>query len=495
MTTIVQRGYVPMLALCFVLTACGSGANTAPTSAARATQAASTTPTADTSSASATSVPVATRPAPTDMPASTSAPAAASGEGLLIAVGGSIDLPLVSVLTKDGWKAPANLDLGLCLSHGNAFMDSTGGLWAICTNAFKSTDNGTTWQQVNVPFSKEYAQIEVAALDAKDQVWFASTEEVIVLNAKDGTKVAAYTATDTTKETNFPHEAMTVTKDGVLWLGGLNTEGSALVAFDGTTWTSYGSPETMGVDSYVTPNSFFSNGQGTLHIVAGSAIYRVEGKKLQKVAGLDAGVSSVRQVAQATNGDLAMATASGLARFSNNTTTFVKRADGLPSNTVNSVALDTLGRTWVATAYGIALQNGDTWQTALPSTSGLGPSRVERLFVIGAPNLPPSAATLKTTTISGSATENNKPLAKTKVQLCSETPSLFALESPCETYELQQIVETDADGRFTFTNVPLATYGIAAVAGSGKWVIFLSDIDGRADETVDIGAVDLTERK
>ena len=116
-----------------------------------------------------------------------------------------------------------------------------------------------------------------------------------------------------------------------------------------------------------------------------------------------------------------------------------------------------------------------------------------RILVQGAPALPAAEAKEKTTTVKGRIIEKGAPVANTKVQLCAESPSLFINESPCEGQAFQKIVETDADGKFSFENVPLATYGIAALNGEGKWIIFLSDIAGRADDSVDLGDVDVTK--
>ena len=101
-------------------------------------------------------------------------------------------------------------------------------------------------------------------------------------------------------------------------------------------------------------------------------------------------------------------------------------------------------RIWAGTEYGLAVQDGDKWQIALPSNSGLGTSRVYRILVQGAPALPAAEAKEKTTTVKGRIIEKGAPVANTKVQLCAESPSLFINESPCEGQAFQKIVETDA---------------------------------------------------
>lgn len=80
---------------------------------------------------------------------------------------------------------------------------------------------------------------------------------------------------------------------------------------------------------------------------------------------------TVQTVAQESDGTLWVGTDSGLVKFSSDSSTTFKIADGLPSNDVYSVFFDSQGKRYVGTGYGLSVISGSTFSNYLSST-GIG---------------------------------------------------------------------------------------------------------------------------
>ena len=72
----------------------------------------------------------------------------------------------------------------------------------------------------------------------------------------------------------------------------------------------------------------------------------------------------------------------GISKFDGNTwTTYNTFNSGLASNTVNAVAIDSEGITWIATEAGLCRFDGNNWITYNTSNSGLPSNNVENLYI------------------------------------------------------------------------------------------------------------------
>lgn len=416
-------------------------------------------------------------------------PAVPIGAGSIIAVGSGANR--ISVLHDGAWLTPPDIDLGGCLAAGAVFSRGANDAWIGCNRLLRTTDGGATWNVV----AGDRSLPQVIALDGQGQIWWIEMKQITVLNAANGAVMNVYTSADATGEGQFPSEAAIVTADGVLWLGGLNPSGSELVSFDGTTWTAHGESESLGIKSFESPRAFLAHSDGRLLTVTSNNLYAINDGKLTALipaAQTSSFPGTVTHMIELPGGVIAMASFTGVFTWDGSVLNAITDNSMLPSNKINWLTVDAAGRLWVATDYGIAVSdNQGGWQSVIPATSGLADSRIAALAIIGAPALPVPEME-KTTSVSGRIITASGPVGDTSVELCGESPKMAFRETPCEGQTFVMRVQTDADGRFRFDDVPLGSLSLAAQQADGQWIIFLDTIAALDPaQDVELGDVNL----
>lgn len=412
--------------------------------------------------------------------AESEAEAVAIGDMLLIAVGGGDNR--ISMLAEEGWAQPAiGTGLAACATTGSAFFDDQGNGWVGCNSLLSSTDNGQTWGSVaGLSGGKQ------AVLDPQNRIWWLQQDAFTVVDAQEGSIVQTYEALNSTGEENFPvgaGAAVAFSPDGTLWVGGLNTSGSALVSFDGETWQAYGIVETLGLESFDYPQALLVNAEGQLLVATNTGLYVLQDDTYlapfiplaQAPTWPDGGIYDMIEL---PNGDIWVASREGI--FTWNGTDFVQidEEQGLPGSIVYDLALDAQSRVWAATSHGLAAQNGSGgWQIALPATSGLAESRIAAIAVRGAPTLPPPDNAQAKATLSGRVLLAGEPVANTDVQICNDGGAMQFEETPCENRISSFTVQTDGDGTFRFEDVPIGTFGLVILHPDGRWIRSITNID------------------
>lgn len=165
----------------------------------------------------------------------------------------------------------------------------------------------------------------------------------------------------------------------------------------------------------------------------------------------------------------------------------------LKIGTVAAVAADTQGRVWVTGDAGIAIvgpgQERVTWRSgSIEVVAG----QVSAVAVRGEGPPLPEAGAVKKGGLRGHIVKAGAGLAGVKVELC-ESPSLIYSRTPCSGSPTHLRGTTDAEGNFTFEDVPLGAYGIAVKSGR-KWQITLgAALGNQMSEGVvyDIGSLEL----
>lgn len=424
--------------------------------------------------------------------------AGADGRGVLVAVGTRGNL--ISVLHTTGWVAPTvEMEMKGCLGSGSVFIAPGESAWVGCFRLAASRDRGRTWRPHPINRTAGLALGKISALDPQNRVWWVTDKTITLIDAEDNSILQTFTAPESTGEAGFPSEAIAFHPDGTAWLGGLNINGSALISFDGERWQTYGQPEDLGVQSFESPKALLVNRQGEVLVATGLGLYRMDTATGQLVGLLPASQtrgwsSSPNDLLELPDGTIWVASYGGIGIWDGQTIQRIGRADGLPSNQVRDMALDAAGRVWLATDYGIAVQDGaGGWRVALPSTSGLAESRVGALAVVGAPQLPPETPP-KTARVTGRVVLDGAPVAETAVRLCSGTGASSFDEHPCEELAFSTVAQTGGDGVFRLQDVPLGSFELLVFRPNAGW----RDIDAltlvdlfRADQEVNLGDIEI----
>jgi hypothetical protein len=426
------------------------------------------------------------------------APAPVDAGNLTVVVGAGENR--ISVLAGETWIEPQGAtQLGSCLV-GSVFFDASGNAWVVCGSAIaRSSDGGQTWEEIAVDTGESYSYFETSAYNPyENQLWLLEDELITVVDPATASVVASYTSQESTGEEGFPTDLIAFAPDGTIWLGGLNINGSELVSFDGTTWTAYGENEDMGVESYESPEMLYVTAEGELWIFTSSAVYTLQDGTL--VEAIPESSATANDIINLPNGEIWIATYGGIKIWDGAAWRDIRTEDGLPSETVRDLDVDTEGNIWAATDYGLAVMNSEgEWSVNVPGRSGIAESRIAALAVSGTPTLPEPSATPKTASVTGRIVYDGEPLADTTVEICAEDGSFIFDETPCEEVMLTESTQTDADGVFLFESLPLATYHLYAInpnATDGpEWVdlTFFNRINALTEgQEIDVGDLEIS---
>lgn len=234
--------------------------------------------------------------------------------------------------------------------------------------------------------------------------------------------------------------------------------------------------------SKVTERKPFFNGvtvdpSGGLVASASSAVIKIEGTdKLSALSLPSDMIKTFDLLSYAPNGIGALKTSvKMLARIEpgGNSTTY-KMGDDFQGTRVVALSVDGKGRLWIGSDIGVNVVGpGDernTWlMGSVPEIAG----KIKGILVVGAgPDLPEVGDQKKASTFSGTILLDGKPLAEAPIEICPE-PSSLIKTTPCEDSPIKFSGTTDAQGKFSFADVPLGAYGVGVKPGE-KWKITFS---------------------
>jgi len=254
--------------------------------------------------------------------------------------------------------------------------------------------------------------------------------------------------------------------DGSLWV--LSTSSIARLA--NGRWQYW-----MNGHGYSTKYDYFFNAmtidrKGVVWAAAGSALIRYKGGKWANV--MPKTMSQPQAlVADSKNRLWVGMYSKGLAMYDGRTwKVYTFKNSGIASNDVTSLAVDTAGRLWVGTDWGVSVLSGSRWTTYRMETAGTPANDAHVIAVMGrGPSLPAKMVKAKGT-LSGRLVLNGVGQAGLIVEVCSEfVGSMFFGKSPCADQVFHKLSSTGSDGRFSVT-LPTGKYGLTYKGKNGKWV-------------------------
>jgi ligand-binding sensor domain-containing protein len=243
--------------------------------------------------------------------------------------------------------------------------DKQGNLWfGAGANLYRY--NGKTWDvfnpptQTGDPFSPPTAfPITSIAEDNMGNIWVGS---IFYMDRFDGKTWTAFDLRNyfSSSDTNIYVNGMLFDKQNTLWV----TTSTGVVHFDGTNWTAYTVADGL-ADNYV--SKIIEDKSDNIWVCGTySGLDRYNGSSWQSYLQGD----SILDIAQDQNGNIWVATDHGVFRYDGSSFQVFTTADGLLSDTVNSIVVDNNNNVWCGTSYGVNYFNGKSWQS-MTTTEGL----------------------------------------------------------------------------------------------------------------------------
>jgi hypothetical protein len=413
------------------------------------------------------------------------APAAAPGEPMLLVL--SADERL-SVFTNAGWikpefgselrmQPPSEKYQVTCRpERAKVGFDAEGSAWMSCNNTATSKD-GKNWQKPGGPYQSQLF------FGPKGQIVGTGGDGLVI--TQNGVS-KEYKAPESIASDKFPNRSAAYGPDGTLWVAGGSGGSVQLVSFDGQTWKKYGnSLVDLGLTENDTPRLILVTSKNEVFITTiSNKLMKFEDGKFKQILDQKAWIAPINapysfsgdmhDMLEMPNGDIWIASTEGIFVWNRSDLKVLDRKEGLPATDVRDLALDNKGRVWAATAYGVAVQDGDKWKVIVPATSGLASTDTVAIALRGAIEPPAPDAQPKTATITGKLTQAGQPLADTSVELCSEELPRSSRrnvgDTPCEMQYFTQKVKSDAQGVYRFENVPVGVYSIVFRDRQQRWV-------------------------
>lgn len=163
---------------------------------------------------------------------------------------------------------------------------------------------------------------------------------------------------------------------------------------------------------------------------------------------------------------------------------------------LSAIAADDQRRVWVVGEGGVAILGPGAARVSWRSGS-MEPiaGQISLVAVLGAGPKLPEAGEVKRGSLTGRIVSGDKGAAGLAIELC-ESPSSYYSKTPCTGAPTHLKGTTDADGRFSFQDVPLGAYGVGVKVGK-KWQVTLGSAMGskmKPGESVDIGEIELAAK-
>ena len=366
----------------------------------------------------------------------------------------------VNALDKAGWHAYATKVSPLPsdqIKDIAVLLDNR--VWITHSLGLSVTD-GTTWNTIKLP--QNASSPAGLAGDAKGGVWVAHFRGV---SYYDGTSWTTHEASKLGSGANVGLvKDVAVAPDGKVWVVTANS----VAVFSGTAWTFYEKGKGLDKDYYF--EAIAVDLKGIVWAAHGSGVLALDGTNWTSHEGSH--LSQTKCLAVDAGGLLWAGTyARGASVFDGKGWVTYNRANSeLSSDNVRSLAVDSRGRVWLGTEWGLSVLVGKKWTTYHMHTSGLADNDLYALAVGGdGPELPASLEKAPGS-LSGKVFRGRDAVSDGTVVACSQFIGLtFTGPSPCADNALSASAVTDGGGEFAIKNLPIGRYGLSIKSPDGKW--------------------------
>jgi sugar lactone lactonase YvrE len=398
----------------------------------------------------------------------------------------------LTCLDEGGWKTFTTDNSDLPTDYLNAGAVCPDGRIAIAHYQGVSLFDGSSWQ--HIAKTDAYSTAEALACASDGSIWVAHFQGVSRYSGGAWVTYASELLA-TGESANQLVYGVAVDPSGLVWV----VTSRSVAAFENDEWTIYQTGQ--GFDDSLFFNALTIDSLGRPWAGHGNGVAMFEGGSWKLAKKPD--YSSPDSMIFDASGKLWLGTnISGVTAFDGATwTNFARDSGSLPSDHVNALAADSLGRIWMGTSYGLVVVNGADWRTYRMNNSDLGDQSVKFVVVVNdGPSLP-EPVEKELASLTGTLEDASKnPLVGMRVEICVETlGSQFSGETPCSDQPFFLFTETDASGVFTFEDVPAGYYVIVAETGDG-WAQLTDQFGISSERTLilagenhDIGTLTLEE--
>jgi hypothetical protein len=440
----------------------------------------------------------ATEPPATEPPPPTEAPtpvttAGGAGEGSLACIG-TFGYG-ISCIEDETWVAYTRETSALGGDQVHDITTCPDGRMLIAHTFGLSTYDGTTWRQYDKGWG--VSSVEALACAPNGDIWVAHFKGASVYDGQQWNTYEAREFLATGPDASDLVEDIAVAPDGTVWVA----TASSVAMFQGGEWRIF--QEGQGYDERYFFNNIALGPDGSPWVTHNRGLFHYEELFWQPY--FNSNINTIESMAVDAAGRVWVGTLSqGVFILEDGAWIHHHRGNSdLSSDQVNAIAHDARGRTWLGTEWGLNVLTDDTWRVYRMDNADLVDHNIYALDVAGAgPPLPDALEKAEGSLIGWIIGEDGEPLSGATVEVCVEKLySRYYGDTPCADQPFVRGTETDADGAFTFEDLPAGFY-VVTVESEDGWAQ-LTTSSGLAservpvapDEETDIGEIRLGEEE
>ncbi|MDM8518574.1 protein kinase [Anaerolineales bacterium HSG6] len=376
----------------------------------------------------------------------------------------------VSCLTQQGWQSYNKANSALYGDLISNFAICSDGRVLIMHSSGITSFDGQNWQEYDPDLT---AGLDAIACDEQGGIWLAYFGGITYF---DGQTWTNYSMENLSNDPSVKlMETVEIAPNGDVWA--LSSRTAA--RFDGQTWTIYDHNNGFAEEYFVKGLAIGPNSQPW--IVANRELLTYQQGEWQIYHGPTWFIAE--DIIVDNQGTVWIGTFNkGLYRFAdNNWTNYTPDNSPLSTNRVKSLATDGRGRLWIGTDWGLQVLDGETWHNYFMHTADMVDNEINALVVSGTGPELPALQEKSTGSLTGRVlrAEENTPIASALVELCVQyITRSFDGPTPCAEQPFIHKTQTDADGYFTVSDLPVGHYRVAVQVPNEKWYILTKKEEG-----------------